>query len=69
MGLLHHADQGFLWSLGGGNLLKIQGGRLVFLDIMQRAENQAFHLQLVYVVQLFLNACRQTEGQGNIVSV
>lgn len=38
------------------DLLEIKSFRSVGLDRVKRADNQAFHLQLVYVVQLVCNS-------------
>lgn len=55
MGLFQHSAQSCRISLSRGDLFKVQGVHLVFLDGVKRTQNQAFHLQLVDLVQLSLN--------------
>lgn len=58
MGLLQHSSQVLLPSLCRVDLVKKQGVWFVGLDGVKRAQNQAFHLQLIYFIQLCFNTCR-----------
>lgn len=59
LGLFNHCAKGLFVSMDRVDLLEIKGFRSVSLDRVKRAENQAFHLQLVYVVQLLFNSYRE----------
>lgn len=64
MGLLQHSSQVLLPSLCRVDLVEKQGVWCVGLDTVKRAQNQTFHLQLIYFIQLWFNTWRQIEVQG-----
>lgn len=63
MGLVKCFNQGFLCSMGRVDLFQIEGARLVGLDSVKRPEDQAFHLQLIDIVQLCLNTYNEIKGE------